>query len=173
MIFDKNLRRSVELYKMLKLNPKIRASVFGVIRRIVDFVLQGPYNPQTIEFSVLSPRGETNKIFMVLQVAEILDTPLPEYNPHPGEASEQMVGFVNSLYSAILGHNSEVAMFMEYCPDLATNIYAISNFIYDHFYQYTRKDFSRQMVWDSYDHKDPYDAEAYPDFVIVSHIPVE
>lgn len=166
-MFDHNLRAGVEMYKMLRGNPKIRESIFGIIRRIVDFTLQGRYNPLTMEFNMISPRGESNKIFMVLQCAEYMAEPLPEFKYDKNDSSAVMVGFVNSLYQAILGHNSEIATFIHYCPTLATNIYALTNFIYLNFYRYSRKDFSRKMVWDSYDH------HVDGDFIISSHIPVE
>lgn len=165
-MFDWNLRLGVELYKMLRNNPNIRDSVFGVIRRVIEFTLQGRYDPLTLEFDMMSPRGEWNKIFMVLKCAEYREAPLPEFSYDPHDSSAIMVNYVNSLYQAILGHNSEIAMFVHYCPTLATNVYALTNYIYQNYYKHSRKDLMRRVVWDSFDHF------AEGDFIITGHLPV-
>lgn len=181
-MFDLQFSQGVELYKMLKNNPNIRDSIFGLMRRFIDFTLQGGYNPKTLEFQAMVPSGEPNKIFIVLQVAEVLTEPLPEFEYDPKDSSAQLVNFVNSMYSAVLGHNSEIAAFIHYCPTLANNIYAIARLIYFNFYQYSRQDFVRRIVWDSYDFKEhshyegfayinPEDPPPGPDFVITGFIP--
>ena len=166
-MFDHKLIKGVELFKMMKNNPNIRDSIFGVIRRFIDFTLQGRYNPLTMQFETLTPRGEHNKLFLVLQVAEYMEEPLPEHHYDPYDSSAIMVNHVQSLYQAVLGHNGEVATFIHYCPTLAQNVYSIADYIYEEFYRHSRKDFSRRTVWDSYDHYEN------GDFVISSHIPVE
>lgn len=151
-MFEHNLRRGVELHKMIANNPKIRESIMNLAKRIITLIHDEGYKPESVEFLSISPAGEPRKMTIVLDKAEYHDgAPIKEEPILPNSSSYRMVTFVDSLFKAILGKNPALAGFIQVCPGLSTTIYCVSNYILENWYQYHHRDLAECVRWDSFD----------------------
>ena len=95
-----------------------------------------------------------------------MSAPIIEGKILPSDINYHMVSFVGSLYKALMENNMEIEGFMLVCPELSTFAYVVANRILEYYYRWRRRDFSKEIIWDVFDHWDS------KDLMIMGYIPL-
>lgn len=148
-MFDRQYHIGTQLYKMVMYNDKIKKSVLALGHRIIEMVHSERFDPQSIEFNVMVPKGEENKFHITLIKAEYSTKPIIE--AADDQATTSLVRVVDSLFKAV-GATSAMLGFLNVCPGLCNVIYSVCNYLNEYHYSVNRKDLRREIVWDCYDH---------------------
>lgn len=125
MLFDHLLRDSARLASIYEDRAPLRRVVQRFLQTFFQMTHSEGFDPRTIEFDCIVPRGEPDKVVMTLQRAEYLKEPLKENDDYQRSPSYQLVRQVRSVYAAFLAENGWLAGFVDNCPGLCNCVFAL------------------------------------------------
>jgi len=103
------------------------------------------YDVRTIKFEAIVPKGEADKLVMVLQEAHYVTEPIKQVMDNRQTSSYQLVRHIRSFYSSFLAENGWIEGLVEQCPGFTECIFALSAYLLE-FTRNGEKDLSSYSI---------------------------
>ncbi len=132
-MINRQLKHNYEMAKMFENNKGIQSLIGRFSEIFFQLVESENFDPRTVKFAHIVPKGEEDKLVLTLQSAEYLTAPLVEGEVDIKSASYKLVGVVKSFYSSFLTANSSLSGFIDSCPGFCDCIYLIAEYLLERF----------------------------------------
>ena len=175
-MFQHNLALGKNIHHMMSHNPHIRDTLVELMRQIICIIQTERFDPLTVKFDISSPAGLPDKVVVLLSEAQYSKAPINEaVLPSPADPNNQLLGFVDSLYKALMENNPTALAWIRMCPSLCATLFSVAAYIYNHYFSHRRWDFRRPMIWEAAERTTGYvntlDGSPVKDLLITSNIP--
>ena len=131
-----NLQRTYKLAKLYESNPKMRRLIQDFLESFVQMLHTEGFDPRTVKFEMITPKGEPNKLVLTLQEAQYLDGQTLEQleeRENVRGASYQFVRVLRSFYASLLAENGRMQGLVDACSGLCDCIFNLGAYMLERY----------------------------------------